>query len=325
MRALVTGATGKVGHATTRTLLAEGHEVRALVRDPERAAPVVPEGAELVRGDVTDPASLARGAEGREVVFNAMGLPEQWLADAAAFERVNVGGTRAVVEAARAAGAARLVHTSTIDVFHADPGASFDESVVADYPKGTAYERSKQEAERVALAGGGDGLDVVVVNPSAVYGPGPPGGASFEEDLFRPVLRGRLPTVPPGGCGVVFSDAIGRGQLLAALKGRPGERYIFCDAHVTVAEFARLAVDVAGRGRVPPTVPVPVARAIATGGEALSRLIRRPPLLPRGQLHFFLWNAAPRSDKAQRELGWRPTDLRDGVRRTLEAHGMLED
>src|SRR6266851_4839871 len=113
MRALVTGATGKVGHATARTLVAEG----------------------------------------REVVFNAMGLPEQWLADSAAFQRVNVEGTRTVVEAARAAGATRLVHTSTIDVFHAEPGGSFDESVVADYPKGTAYERSKQEAERVALAG----------------------------------------------------------------------------------------------------------------------------------------------------------------------------
>ncbi len=325
MRALVTGATGKVGHATARTLLAEGHEVRALVRDPERAAAVVQQGAELVQGDVTDPASVARAAEGREVVFNAMGLPEQWLADSAAFQRVNVEGTRTVVEAARAAGATRLVHTSTIDVFHAEPGGSFDESVVADYPKGTAYERSKQEAERVALAGADGELEVVIVNPSAVYGPGPPGTASFEEDLFCPVLRSRLPLMTPGGCGVVFSDGIGRGQLLAALKGRPGERYIFCDAHVTVAELARTAVDVAGRGRVPPTVPVPVARAIAVGGEGLSRLIRRPPLLPRGQLHFFLWNAAPRADKAQRELGWRPTDLRDGMRRTLEAHGMLDD
>jgi dihydroflavonol-4-reductase len=94
---------------------------------------------------------------------------------------------------------------------------------------------------------------------------------------------------------------------------------------VTVAELARTAVDVAGRGRVPPTVPVSVARAVAVGGEGLSRLIRRPPLLARGQLHFFLWNAAPRADKAQRELGWRATDLRDGMRRTLGAHGMLDD
>jgi dihydroflavonol-4-reductase len=325
MRALVTGATGKIGHATARTLIAEGHEVRALVRDPERARGGVPDGAELARGDVTDPASVARAAQGCELVFNAMGLPEQWLADPSAFQRVNVEGTRAVVEAARAAGAGRLVHTSTIDVFHAERNGGFDESVVADYPKGTAYERSKQEAERVALAGGDADLEVVVVNPAAVYGPGPAGSASVEQDLFRPVLRGRLPVMTPGGFGVVFSDGVGRGQLLAALKGRPSERYILCDGHVSVAEFARTAVDVAGRGRVPPTVPAPAARAIAAAGEALSRVIRRPPLLPRGQLHFFLWNAAPRSDKAQRELGWRPTELREGVRRTLDAHGLLAD
>jgi len=323
MRTLVTGATGKVGHSTARILLAEGHEVRALVRDPARAGDAVPEGVELVRGDVTDPPSVARAADGCELVFNAMGLPEQWLADSDAFRRVNVDGTRAVTEAARAAGARRLVHTSTIDVFHAEPNGSFDESVVADYPKGTAYERSKQEAERVALAGAGEDLEVVVVNPAAVYGPGPLGSASPERDLFRPVLRGRLPVMTPGGFGVVFSDGVARGQLLAALKGRPGERYILCDGHVTLAEFARIAVEEAGRGRVPPTVPAPVARALATGGEALARVIRRPPLLPKGQLHFFLWNAAPRAAKAERELGWRPTDVREGVRRTLEAHGLL--
>src|SRR5438105_3657440 len=323
MRALVTGATGKVGHATAGALLAGRHEVRALVRDPVRAAAVVPAGVELAQGDVTDPGSVRRAAEGCEVVFNAMGLPEQWLADAGAFERVNVGGTRAVTEAARAAGARRLVHTSTIDVFHAEPNGSFDESVVADYPKGTAYERSKQEAERVALAGADEDLEVVVVNPAAVYGPGPLGSASPERDLFRPVLRGRLPVMTPGGFGVVFSDGVARGQLLAALKGRPGERYILCDGHVTLAEFARIAVEEAGRGHVPPTVPAPVARALATGGEALARVIRRPPLLPKGQLHFFLWNAAPRAAKAERELGWRPTDVREGVRRTLEAHGLL--
>jgi dihydroflavonol-4-reductase len=323
MHAMVTGSTGKVGHAAARTLLEAGHEVRALVRDPARATGAAPEGVTLVRGDVADPASVRRAAEGCEVVFNAMGLPEQWLGDPGLFHRVNVEGTRAVVEAARTAGARRLVHTSTIDVFHAEAGASFDESVVADYPKGTAYERSKQEAERVALAGAGDGLEVVVVNPAAVYGPGPAGSASFEEDLFRPVLRRRLPAMTPGGCGVVFSDGVGAGQLAAAERGRPGERYILCDAHVTVADLARTVVEVAGRGRVPPTVPVPLAKAMAAAGEALSRVIRRPPLLPRGQLYFFLWNAAPRSDKAERELDWHPTEVRQGVHRTLEAHGLL--
>src|SRR5439155_20923549 len=140
----------------------------------ERAAPVLPDRIEPVRGDVTDEASVRAAVEGCELVFNAMGLPEQWLADEGTFERVNARGTESVVRAAREAGVRRVVHTSTIDVFHAEPGGRFDESQVADYPKGTAYERSKQHAERLALEAAGD-MELVIVNPSAVYGPGPPG------------------------------------------------------------------------------------------------------------------------------------------------------
>src|SRR5204863_69544 len=117
------------------------------------------------------------------------------------------------------AGVRRVVHTSTIDVFHAQPGAHFDESHVADYPKGTAYERSKQHAEELALAAR-DGMELVIVNPAGVYGPGPPGSASLEEDFLKPLIRKRLPVVPPGGLGLSFTEGIGRGQLLAARRAR---------------------------------------------------------------------------------------------------------
>jgi len=82
--------------------------------------------------------------------------------------------------------------------------------------------------------------------------------------------------------------------------------------------------EVAGRGRVPPTMPVPVAKAIAVAGEGISRLIRRPPLLPRGQLKYFLWQAHPDSSKAQQDLGWKPTPLENGIRETLGSMGLLE-
>jgi dihydroflavonol-4-reductase len=317
MRALVTGATGKVGNAVVRALVGRGDEVRVLVRDPDRAAAVLPDGVDLARGDVTDPGSVERAVQGREVVFNAMGLPEQWARDESVFERVNALGTEAVVQAARRAGVGRVVHTSTIDVFDAEPGAPFDESRVAGYPKGTAYERSKQRAERLALDAR-DGMEVVVVNPSAVYGPGPRGSASFEEDLFEPLVRKRLPALPPGGCGVVFTEAVAAGHLLAAERGRDGERYILCDRHIEIEELARTVVALAGRGRVPPKLPRPAARALAAVGEAVARVTRRPPLLPVGQLYFLLWNAKPDSSKAQRELGWEPMALEDGLRRSVE-------
>lgn len=318
VRVLVTGATGKVGHTVARALLERGDEVRALVRS-EAAA--IPAGAAPVRGDVRDSESLVHAVRGCELVFNAMGLPEQWLPDERTFHEVNAVGSENVARAARAAGVRRLVHTSTIDVFHAERGARFDESEPATYPKGTAYERSKQEAERLVLAAVG-GMDVVMVNPAGVYGPGPSGSASLEEDFFRPLVRGRLPAVPPGGMGVCFSEGVAAGHLLAAERGRAGERYILCDRHVTMRELADTVVRVAGRGRVPPSLPPAVARVLALGGELISRAIKRPPLLPTGQLHFMLWDAAPDSSKAQVELGWEPTPLEEGVRRTLDSMGL---
>jgi nucleoside-diphosphate-sugar epimerase len=321
VKALVTGATGKVGHAIAAALAARGDDVRALVRDPARAAGVLPAGVEPVVGDVIDPASLARAVEGCELVFNAMGLPEQWVRDEGVFDRVNAQGTLAVAQAARAAGVRRLVHTSTEDVFHAERGARFDESQVADYPKGTAYERSKQRAEELALSAR-DGLEIVIANPSGVYGPGPSGSVSFDKGMFEPLVRRRLPALPPGGLGLVFTEGLAAGHLLAADRGRDGERYILCDTHVSLRELARTVVRVAGRGWVPPTLPVPAARALAAGSEALSRVTGRPPLVSRGQLYFFAWNAAPDSTKAQTELGWKPTRLEEGIRRTLDELGL---
>src|SRR3954469_5930179 len=317
MRALVTGATGKVGNAVARALAARGDDVRVLVRDPWRAASLLPPGVTPVQGDVTDPASLPAAVEGSEVVFNAVGLPEQWLADEATFELVNARGTENVVRAARDAGARRVVHTSTIDVFHADPGQRFDESELASYPKGTAYERSKQHAEELALAARA-GMEIGMVNPAGVYGLGPAGSASFEEDFFKPLIRRRLPVLPPGGMGMCFTDGVARGHLLAAERGRDGERYILCDGHVTFPELAEIVVRVAGRGRIPPRLPAALANVLVPAGESLSRVIRRPPLLPRGQLTFFLWNAQPDASRARRELGWEPTPLEDGIRATLD-------
>ncbi len=322
MRALVTGATGKVGNAIVASLLARGDEVRALVRDPARAAESLPAGAVAVRGDVTEPGSLRPAVEDCELVFNAMGLPEQWVRDEGIFERVNAIGSRDLARAARDAGVRRFVHTSTHDVFHADQGQRFNETMLADYPKGTAYERSKQHAEELVL-GERDGMEVVIMNPSGVYGPGPSASVSFDKGMFEPLVKKRLPALPPGGTGLAFTGGVAAGHLLAAERGEDGERYILADTYSEFRPLAEAVVEVAGRGRVPPVMPVAVARAFAALGEGLSRVIRRPPMLARDQLVYFLWQARPDSGKAQRELGWEPTPLEEGLRRTLEEMSLL--
>jgi dihydroflavonol-4-reductase len=316
MRVLVTGATGKIGNAVTRRLAERGDQVVALVRDPAKAREILPEGVELAQGDVTDVESVRRAADGAEGAFNCMGLFEQWFADLGIFDRVNAYGARNVIAAAREAGAKRAVHTSTFDVFHAETGGTMTEADLANYPKGTAYERSKQHAEELVLEEGAAGIEVVIANPASVYGPGPLQTTGLDR-AFRDAIRKRLPALPPGGMTLGYVDDVAAGHVAAFDRGRPGERYILADGFATMSEMLRVTVDEAGRGRVPVTMPAPLARGLARGGEALARMIRRPPLLGSGQLHFLLWQARVDTSKAQAELGIEFTPWEEGIRRTV--------
>ena len=316
MRFLVTGATGKVGNAVARRLAERGDEVVALVRDVASARELLPPGVELASGDVTDPASVHRAAEGIEGVFNCMGIYEQWLPDPGRFEEVNAQGALTVVSAARQAGARRAVHTSTFDVFHAETGGTLDETKLADYPKGTAYERSKQHAEELVLGEAGEGVEVVIVNPAGVYGPGPWASAGLD-NVIRDGIRRRLPALPPGGMTLAHADDVAEGHLAAFAQGAPGERYILGDGFATSAEILRVAVEEAGRGWVPPTMPAPIARGLAAGGERLADAIKRPPLLGRGQLHFLLWQARVDNAKARDALGVEFRPWQQGIRETV--------
>jgi dihydroflavonol-4-reductase len=316
MKTLVTGATGLVGYSIARRLLARGREVRVVARTPEKAKRLLPE-ADIVRGDVTDRASMVSALDGCDVVYHAAGRPEQWLADADGFETVNVGGTRNVVEAALEKKVRRLVYTSTIDVFAAESGASYDESVIDPEPKGTLYERSKQDADRVVVAALERGLDAVFLHPSAVYGPGPAGSPGIN-DMVEKMLKKKLPAVPPGGLPVVFAEDVGEGHVRAEERAQAGARYILSERYVPMAELARIVSREIGM-RAPPSLPLVVAKAVSHATEALARLTGLPPLAPKGQLHFLQWGARPVSTKARRELDIDFVPFAEGIARLVAA------
>lgn len=316
-RVLLTGGTGLVGSCVAADLVREGRAVRALVRSVDRGKEALPSECELVEGDVSDIESLRRAIRECSVVYHVAALPEQWLADHTAFRRVNVGGTRNMIEVSLEQGVEKFVYTSTIDVFEVRGGGRVDETALDPNPRGTHYQRSKQEADRAVAEATARGLPAVFLHPSGVYGPAPARSPMINDAIVK-LVKGKTPLLPPGGMPVVLCNDVALGHLLAEEKGSVGSRYVLSESFVTLSEFARVVAEETGVSKVPPVMPVRLAKAVAVVGEGLSRITGRPPLLPKGQLHFLLLNVRPVAAKAQEELGWSPTPLREGLRKTLE-------
>lgn len=314
-KVLLTGATGVVGHTIARRLVEAGRPVRALVRDLRRAAACLPGEIELAQGDVTEPETIRKAMDGCATVYHASGLPEQWFKDPGIFHRVNVQGTVNLLEAALEQKVSKFIYTSTIDVFEMQPGVKFDESRIDREPKATHYERSKQEADRLVTQALDRGLPARFLHPSGVYGPAPfitPGTNAFIRDL----VRGKVPMLLPGGFPLVYTEDVAEGHVLA--EGAPvGSRYILSDAYWTLEDFAKAVAEQVPGTKVPKIMPLGVASLVATLGEMVAGLIGKPPLIPKGQLHFLTMEVRPSAERAHDELGWQPRDLGEGLKPTL--------
>jgi nucleoside-diphosphate-sugar epimerase len=313
---LITGATGQVGHAIARRLADDGVEPRALVRSPERAR-VLPEGAQPVFGDVTDAQSLRAALDGCATVYHAAGIPEQWRKDAGEFTRVNVEGTRNVVEAALEAGVERFVYTSTDDVLVQAPGATFDESVINPNPGETPYQRSKQEADRIVTAALDRGLPAVFLHPAGLYGPAPFLVKGLN-DLLMQLAKRKTPALLPGGMAVAFSDDVADGHLRAAAQAPVGARYLLAESFQSLTDIARAVAAGEPRAKVPRVMPLPVAWGVSIAGERVAQVTGRPPMIPRSVLRFLERGSRPSGARARSELQWDPTPFATGVERTLD-------
>jgi dihydroflavonol-4-reductase len=309
---LVTGATGLVGSHVTRLLVERGDRVRVTVRDRSRLDNL--EGLEVEHAtcDVLDRRAVRRAMRGVDSVFHLAGLTSLRASRDTLF-RVNVNGTRIVLEEALRAGVGRAVYTSSVAAIGPAPrGSTADER--QPFPAGgldVPYVHSKHEAEAEALRLAAAGLPVVIVNPAHVFGAGDLYRSSTE--LVLRFLRRQIPAYVDGALNVVDAEDVARGQLLAAERGRPGERYILGNRNFTLD---RLLADL-GRisGVAPPALKLPVhaALALARAAEAVSAT----PAITQVEVRAASQWWAYRSTKAKRELGWKPSHHEDTLERTV--------
>jgi nucleoside-diphosphate-sugar epimerase len=309
----VTGGSGFVGQHLLRTLAGAGHRVRALARSSVSAGIVAAAGAEPSRGDVTDREAMHQGMQGCEVVMHAAAHTEQW-GPPARFEQINVGGTEAVLAAARSAGVGRVVHLSTEAVL-ADgrPLVRVDETYPRPEHQIGEYARTKALAEQRVLAANGDGLATVVVRPRFVWGPG---DTTILPALVDAARRGRYAWIDGGRyltstCHVLNACA---GIALAAERAKAGEIYFLTDGEpVELREFLTALAATEGATLPDRSMPRRLAWAVAVAAEGAWKLLRlaSEPPITRTFLALSAQEMTVDDSKARREFGYRPVLSRE--------------
>ncbi|MGA2409423.1 MAG: hopanoid-associated sugar epimerase [Candidatus Binataceae bacterium] len=316
--ALVTGANGFVGCHVVRALLAQHVAVRALVRKDADVRALEGLNCDHVIADLRDAAAIEQAARGCDTIYHVAADYRLWVLDPAPMYAANVEGTRNVLEAGRRAGAARIVHTSTVGALGIVYGGSGREDTPVRLEDMVGpYKRSKFLAEQLALAAAREGLPVVIVNPSTPIGPldykPTPTGRIIVDLLNR-----RMPAYVDTGLNLACVEDVARGHLLAAERGHIGEKYILGGENLTLAEMlarlARLA------GLRPPRIKIPyaVALSFAYAAEAVARTItRRPPRASLTEVRMARKRMFFDCSKARAELGYNPAPIEDGLARAI--------
>ena len=328
MTTLVTGSTGFVGSHVARQLVAAGNRVRVLVRPASKMEALEGLPVERVEGDLRDAVSLDRAMKGVRRVYHVAADYRLWTKVPEEIYESNVAGTKRLFEIAAQAGVERIVYTSTVATIAVPghDGALPNEGTRAGLDQMIGhYKRSKFLAEVEAIKAAGAGVPVVIVNPTAPVGPGDwkptPTGR-----IIVDFLNGKMPAYVDTGLNVVAVEDVAAGHLLAAEKGRIGERYILGCRNMTLKEILETLAPIAGRRA--PRVRLPHAVALAAGyaDEWFSRLAGREPQIPVEGVKMSRHKMFVASDKAERELGYRPGPVEAALERAVrwyEQHGYM--
>jgi nucleoside-diphosphate-sugar epimerase len=316
MEAAVTGATGFIGSTLALRLLSRGMHVRILVRGSASAQQLVEAGAEICVGDVTDPVACDRFVESTNLIFHCAGVLGGWGKSEKSLWDVNFNGTKNMLEAARKASVGRFVHVSSCGIF----GPLRKGEIAADdrpYNPTNIYEKTKAEAEKLALASAKDGAPVTVVRPEFVYGPGDLHLLPF----FRTVKGRRFFFFGDGSSLLhpTYIDDVVDGMVLASKSSAAvGQCFNIAGAEpVSVGTFVHTMCDALNAPYPTLHVPVSAAYAAAFLMEHTLGIFSNPPLT-RSRVEFLSTNRASSIEKARKVLGYSPkVGIGDGLKKTV--------
>lgn len=312
MSTIVTGASGHVGAALVRRLLAEGREVKVIDLDPGIALDGLK--VQIFRGDIRDAAFLKTVFSPGDTLFHLASVISTSGDKGGLVSSVNVAGARTVAATAREVGIQTMIHTSSIHAYDIDTHGSpvTEKTRLAIGNSRSAYNISKAEGQLAVIAEAEKGLRAVIVNPCGVIGPYDY-KASRMGKFFRAIGRGNSGPVGPSGFNWVDVRDVAEGMLLAEKKGRPGEAYILAGHWMSNLDIGKLAARIVGKPIPDKTLSMWSLKALHAIGPVLSLFGARPPVT-REALDALLANPDMSHAKATAELGYQPRSTEDTVR-----------
>ena len=274
----------------------------------------------MKKGDLLDKPSLHAAAAGCDAVFHVAAFAKPWDKNPKTFYEFNLDGAVNVFEAAQQAGAKRVVFTSTAGTISPNQGGPSDEATPRSVDYFTDYDRSKAQAEKAAVEMSGQGMDIVTVNPSRVYGPGLLSDSNGVTRMVKMYLKGKFRMLPGDGESIgnyVFIDDVVEGHLAAMRQGRAGERYILGGTNASFNGFFETLASLSDKQVRMLKVPLPVMKMAAHFMEIRANLTGKPPMLTPPWARRFNFNWELSIEKAQRELDYEPLRLEQGLAKTI--------
>ncbi len=322
MKIFVTGGTGYLGNKLVAELSASGKEVNAICHNPSKNKFLQFPGVKIFEGDTRDPASMKKAMQGCTHVYHLAGYARVWSKDPENYYAINVGGTKNILDAAIECGVEKVVYTSTAGVLGPSREKPVNESDKRIGKILNEYEDSKTQAENLCIEyAQKKGLNVTIVNPPRVYGPGLRSESNGLSNMIKQYLESNWRIIPGDGEGIgsyVYIDDIIRGHILAMEKGRPGERYILSGENATYNEFFKTLAKVSGTKKNLIKLPLPIMLFAGQFMLFKTKLTGKPPLLTPKWIKKYTDNWALDCEKAKNELGYSYISLEEGFKKTLE-------
>lgn len=322
MRVFITGGTGFIGSGLTEKLISENHEVTLLVRNPSASTFTGKDKVRIIKGDLSDKSVLIEGMKDCDWVFHLAAWAKPSYKDPKIVTGINIDGTVNVFDAAIESHVKKVVFTSTGGTMsYSHDGKPVDENTNPDPVLHTLYEKTKAEAEKIAVDYSKKGLDVITVNPTRVYGPGKLTESNSMTKIIRLYISGLWRIIPGDGKSIgnyVFIDDVVEGHILAARFGRSGERYILGGENHSFRSLFDTISKTSGKKRILVNLPEGLMKGIVKGFMFLSEISGSPPAITMDWIDKYLNNWIMSSSKASRELGYKITPLSEGVSRTIQ-------